>query len=132
MYTNSEDEVQDLKQEISYQIVKSYNRFKGDSKVSTWVYKVALFTALSHLKTKRKNTLVEYDLPEVADDSVESDRWTEVYAEIKSLPPVDKSLVFLYLENKSYTEMADIMGLTESNIGVKLNRIKKKLKEKFN
>ena len=132
MYSNSTEELKDLRQEIIYQIVKSYRSFKGDSKVSTWVYKVALFTALSYLKSVKKSYPIEYDLPEIVDIKEEDDQWNDVLDEIKNFPPIDKSLIFLYLEDKSYKEMAEIMGMTESNIGVKLNRIKKKLKEKLN
>ena len=132
MYTNSAEEAKDLRQEISYQVIKSYKRFKGDSKVSTWVYRIALYTALTYLKTEKKTGSKVYELPELLSDDLEpEDRWPELLSEIKKLPPIDKSLVFLLLENKSYVEMAEIMGMTESNIGVRLNRVKKKLKEKF-
>ena len=130
MYANSSEEAEDLRQEISYQVVKSYKKFRGDSKISTWVYKVALFTALTYLK-KRKNLPNQlYLVPEIAEAPEEEDRWQEVLGVIKQLQPVDRSLVFLYLENKSYAEMAEIMGMTESNIGVRLNRIKQLLKDK--
>ena len=132
LYTNSKEEAEDLRQEISYQLVKSFARFKGESKVSTWVYKVALFTALSHLKEAKKTPVLEYAVPEKAVEEQPDERWPEVLEAIKTLPALDKSLLFLYLENKTYAEMAVIMGLTESNIGVRLNRIKKKLKEKLN
>lgn len=132
MYSNSSEEAQDLRQEISYQVLKSFDQFKGDSKISTWVYKVALFTALSYLKSRKKLGPPEYEVPELAFVEEEDDRWNEVLSAIRELPPIDKSLIFLYLENKAYNEMAEIMGMTESNIGVRLNRIKKKLKERFN
>ena len=131
MYSNSKDEYLDLKQEICYQLAKSFDSFKGDSKLSTWVYKVALFTALAQLRKKQKHLDYVADLPEtslVEDD----DSWQEVIMVIKKLPEVDRSVIFLYLEDRPYKEMADILGISESNIGVKLNRIKKKLKEHFN
>lgn len=132
MYANSSEEVKDLRQEIIYQIVKSYKNFKGDSKISTWVYQVALFTALSYIKARKKMGPVNLEMPDLANPEKEDDRWHEVLTAIKKLPPIEKSLIFLYLENKSYSEMAKIMGMTESNIGVRLNRIKKKLKERLN
>jgi RNA polymerase sigma-70 factor (ECF subfamily) len=131
VYANSQAEAEDLRQEISYQIVKSFKQFKGESKVSTWIYKVALYTALSHLRVSKKAPPLIHELPETASPDDAYDRWNEVLGEIKKLPPVDRSLIFLYLENKSYAEMADIMGLSESNVGVRLNRAKQKLKEKL-
>jgi RNA polymerase sigma-70 factor (ECF subfamily) len=131
MYTDNNDEYKDLKQEISYQLLKSYDNYKGDSKISTWIYKVSLFTALSFIRRKPKS---HSQLEEVADTryvNEEFDEWNNVLLRIKMLPELDKTLVFLYLEDKSYKEIAEIMGISESNVGVKLNRIKKKLKEYF-
>ena len=131
MYTNNNEEYKDLKQEISYQLIKSYRQYKGDSKLSTWVYKVSLFTALSFIKSKPRT---HHQLEEVADSSsvdYEFNEWNNVMLQIKRLTEMDKSLIFLFLEDKSYKVIADIMGISESNVGVKLNRIKKKLKEYF-
>lgn len=131
MYTDNNEEYKDLKQEISYQLIKSYQQYKGDSKLSTWVYKVSLFTALSFIKRKPKS---HRQLEEVADTSFidyEFNEWNNVMQQIKILPEIDKSLIFLFLEDKSYREISEIMGISESNVGVKLNRIKKKLKEYF-
>ena len=131
MYTNNNEEYKDLKQEITYQLIKSYEQYKGDSKLSTWVYKVSLFTALSFIKRKPRSYR---QLEEVANTSFidyEFNEWNNVMQQIKILPEIDKSLIFLYLEDKSYKEISEIMGITESNVGVKLNRIKKKLKEYF-
>lgn len=128
MYANSKEEAEDLQQEIRYQVVKSYDRFKGESKISTWIYKVALFTALSALKSKKREDELLYEQQDIT-DSQDDENWQELIKRTKRLLPVDRSLVFLYLENKSYKEIAEIMGITESNVGVRLNRIKKKLKE---
>ena len=131
MYANNNDEYKDLKQEISYQLIKSYKQYKGDSKLSTWVYKVSLFTALSFIKRKPR---IYQQLDEVADTSVvdyEFDEWNSVLLRIKKLPEMDKTLIFLYLEDKSYKVIAEIMGISETNVGVRLNRIKKKLKDYF-
>jgi len=131
MYSNNKEEYNDLRQEVCYQLVKSYPRFNNRSKLSTWVYKVALFTALAFLRSKPKTIHFLDDLPEIVDESPETDRLNEVMSQVKKLPTVDRTLVLLYLEDKSYKEMAEIMGLSESNIGVKLNRIKQKLRETF-
>ena len=131
MYTNNNEEYKDLQQEIIYQLIKSYKLFKGESKLSTWVYKVALFTALSFIKRKPKSYR---QLEEVAENAIvdeEYNEWDNVLQQLKKFPEMDKTLIFLYLEDKSYKEIAEIMGISESNVGVKLNRIKKKLKEHF-
>ena len=131
MYTNNQEEYKDLKQEISYQLIKSHQRFKGDSKLSTWVYKVSLFTALSFIRQKPK---VHQQLDVIANSvgaNNEFNEWNTVLQQIKKLPETDKTLVFLFLEDKSYKEIAEIMDISENNVGVKLNRIKKKLKDHF-
>lgn len=131
MYTNNSEEYKDLKQEISYQLIKSYQQYKGDSKVSTWVYKVSLFTALAFIKRKPRSY---QQLEEVNDSSFvdyEFSEWNNVLQQIKKLPEMDKTLIFLFLEDKSYKEIAEIMGISESNVGVKLNRIKRRLKDYF-
>ena len=131
MYTNNNEEYKDLKQEISYQLLKSHSKYKGESKLSTWVYKVSLFTALSFIRKRPKSYS---QLEDVADSSYvnnEFDEWNIVLGKIKILPEMDKTLIFLYLEDKPYKEIAEIMGISETNVGVKLNRIKKKLKEYF-
>ena len=131
MYTNNSEEYKDLKQEISYQLIKSYQQYKGDSKLSTWVYKVSLFTALAFIKRKPRSY---QQLEEVNDSSFidyEFNEWNNVMQQIKKLPEMDKTLIFLFLEDKSYKEIAEIMGISESNVGVKLNRIKRRLKDYF-
>ena len=131
MYSNNNEEYKDLRQEIIYQLIKSYKQFKGDSKLSTWVYKVALFTALSFIKRKPKSY---QQLEEVAENAFfddEYNEWDNVLQQLKKFPEMEKTLIFLYLEDKSYKEIAEIMGITETNVGVKLNRVKRKLKEHF-
>jgi RNA polymerase sigma-70 factor (ECF subfamily) len=131
MYTNNSEEYKDLKQEISYQLIKSYQQYKGDCKLSNWVYKVSLFTALAFIRRKPRSY---QQLEEVDDRSFvdyEFSEWNNVMQQIKKLPEMDKTLIFLFLEDKSYREIAEIMGLSESNVGVKLNRIKRRLKNYF-
>jgi RNA polymerase sigma factor (sigma-70 family) len=131
MYSNSDSECEDLKQEINYQLIKSYPRFREESKLSTWVYKVALFTALAQIRKQQKDISYVSEIPENATPA-EENHWEELMIAIKQLPEIDRSIIFLYLEDRSYKEMAEILGITESNLGVKLNRIKKKLKNYFN
>jgi RNA polymerase sigma-70 factor, ECF subfamily len=131
MYTNNEEEYKDLKQEVSYQIIKSLENFKGESKLSTWVYKVSLFTALSFIKRKPKSYEQIDKVTEKITSESEFDEWNTVLEKIKTLPEMDKTLIFLYLEDKPYKEIAEIMGISETNVGVRLNRIKNKMKNYF-
>lgn len=131
LYTNSSDEFKDLMQEMNYQLVKSYPSFEGKSKLSTWVYRVSLFTALTWLRRKPREQPVEEFAFEPATDDAKDDPWPMIMHQIKKLRETERTLIFLYLEDKSYREMSEILGLTESNIGVRLNRIKTKLKKYF-
>ena len=131
MYTNNQEEYKDLKQEISYQLIKSFDQYQGKSKLSTWVYKVSLFTALSFIKRKPKAYQPLDEVTGLVSKDIEYDDWDYVLLRIKKLPETEKTLIFLYLEDKSYKEIAEIMGISENNVGVMLNRIKKKLKDYF-
>ncbi|MGK0413571.1 MAG: RNA polymerase sigma factor (sigma-70 family) [Polaribacter sp.] len=132
LYTNSTEDQKDLYQEIVYQLWKSKSSFKENSKISTWMYRVALNTAISNLKKeKRKGTRVSIDnfllnqMDQV--DTVMEERITLLYAHIKKLSIVEKGIILLHLEGKSYDEIATITGFTATNIGTRLARIKNKL-----
>lgn len=130
---DSEDR-RDLFQEIVYQLWRSFGSFKGESRISTWLYRVALNTAITSLRKTKKlpghtelddlslHVSVSFDTPE------RSEQVQQLYSAIRSLGEVDRALVMLYLEELSYKEIAEVLGLTEDNVGVKLNRIKTKLR----
>jgi RNA polymerase sigma-70 factor (ECF subfamily) len=138
IYTTNQDAHNDLFQEITIQVWKNYPKFRGDSKFSTWMYRVALNTAIT-LFRKSKRTVKTQDFEGVSfkissedyDDTVE-EQLKLMYNAVKSLNDIDKALVFLYLENKSYREIAETLGITEVNSRVKMNRIKDKLKTIIN
>jgi len=138
LYTNDSDAHNDLFQEITIQLWKAFPKFRGDSKFSTWMYRVALNTAIT-LFRKSKRTVKTQDFEGVSfkissedyDDTVE-EQLKLMYNAVKSLNDIDKALVFLYLENKSYREIAETLGITEVNSRVKMNRIKDKLKTIIN
>lgn len=121
----------DLFQEISFQVWRSVPSFRRESSAVTWVYRVALNTAMRWIRRERKYQQqapidhAEYLLQEntVAKD----ERLVWLYEQIHQLEPVDRSLSLLMLDGFSYKEMASIIGITESNVGVKINRIKKQL-----
>ena len=137
-YAPVEDQ-DDLFQEICLQIWSSIPRFDGRAKTSTWIYRVALNTALVWKrgeKKRRQRRAPLIDISQVpqtreghrisAEDRQMVDR---LYKAIRGLPKVDASLVLLYLDRLSYSQMADIVGISESNVGVKLNRARKRLAE---
>ncbi|UAM97957.1 sigma-70 family RNA polymerase sigma factor [Polaribacter litorisediminis] len=136
LYTNSAEDQKDVYQDIVYQLWKSYPSFKKNSKMSTWMYRVALNTAISNLKKeKRKGTRVSIDhvLFNKMDpvDTVMEERITLLYAHIKKLSIVEKGIILLYLEGKNYDEIAAITGFTTTNVGTRLARIKQKLKSQI-
>lgn len=138
LYTNDQDSHKDLFQEITIQLWKAYPKFRGDAKFSTWMYRIALNTAIT-LYRKTKNRVVTQDYESVifkikADeyDETEEQQLRLMYKAVKELGDVDKALVFLYLEDKNYTEIAETMGISEVNARVKMNRIKTKLRTILN
>jgi len=135
--TADKNERDDLFQEIMYQLWKSYPHFKGKSKFSTWMYRVALNTAIMQLnQTKRivdneKLNLSHIRIPESNDQTDEDDQIQQLYRMIGTLSKIDKAIILLALEEHGYEEIATMTGLTKSNISVRLVRIKRILKEKL-
>jgi RNA polymerase sigma-70 factor (ECF subfamily) len=138
LYTTDSDTHNDLFQEITIQLWRAYPKFRGDSKFSTWMYRVALNTAITlYRKGKRKVKTQDFDgvsfkiASQDYDDTVE-EQLKLMYNAVKTLNDIDKALVFLYLEDKSYKEIATTLGITEVNARVKMNRIKEKLRKVLN
>lgn len=138
IYTNDQSSHNDLFQEITIQLWKAYPKFRGEAKFSTWMYRVALNTAITlYRKKKRGIQTQDYDSVHFRikvdeyDDETEQ-RLSLMYNAVKELNDIDKALVFLYLENKNYKEISETMGISEVNARVKMNRIKKKLKKLLN
>jgi RNA polymerase sigma-70 factor (ECF subfamily) len=131
-YTDNDADFEDLFQEMLIQVWSSYKKFRGDSKLSTWLYRVALNTALSFQKKNRKTRNLEplQDYPEVESDSeTDQQKIDLLYQCIRLLEKDDRSLILLQLEGKSYEESSEILGISTSNVGVKLMRIRKKLEK---
>ncbi len=129
IYCNQKEDYEDLFQEITYQAWKGYATFRGDSKFSTWLYRIALNTAISSFR-KRRPTI---DFVEVLPDTVFTgtneidEQKQQLIAAIKQLNESERAIIALYLEEMSYQEIAEVIGTTDNNIGVKINRIKNKL-----
>ncbi|WP_109437446.1 MULTISPECIES: RNA polymerase sigma factor [Aquimarina] len=133
IYTNNHEDQKDLYQEIVYQLWKSFDNFRGDSKISTWMYRVGLNTAITRLKKeKRKGNQIGIDqvIMKQTDqyDTEFEERLKILYAHIHGLNELEKGLMLLLLEGKKYEEIASITGLSPSNVGTKISRIKQRLK----
>lgn len=138
MYGQNRAEADDMFQEICIQAWRAYPQFKGDSKFSTWLYRVAINTSISWIRKEKKHRFSESGDDKmfgVHDDTpfyVEDEKREQVLAlhsAIKKLNDVDRTLVLLYLEEVAYAEISEILGLTITNIKVKMNRVKKRLKK---
>lgn len=131
-YAFTYEDQNDLFQEISIQIWRSIPNFKERSKVSTWLYRIALNVALNWTRKNKKHTDGKQNIESVkhilehAKEPVD-ERLDWLYREIEKLDKVDRSITLLMLDGFSYKEMAEILGISESNIGVKIHRIKKHL-----
>ena len=136
IYADNKEDKDDLLQEIWLQLWLSYPRFKAESKISTWMYQVALNTALTYTRksaTRNKHLRNIAAEPAIEDDKqVRHEQERILWEMIRSLPKAEKALILLYIEGIGYREIAEITGESESNVGVKLNRIKQKMKNNLN
>ncbi|WCT12464.1 RNA polymerase sigma factor [Mucilaginibacter jinjuensis] len=137
MYCNSREDREDLFQDIVLQLWRAYGSFNGASKVSTWIYRVALNIAITRLRkeTKReKFTGLDDNVFEIAatDNKEENEQVLQMYEAIKKLSEVERAITMLYMDDYSYREIAEVMGLSESNIGFNLSKIRSKLKTMVN
>ena len=138
MYGSSCDDAEDLFQEMVLQLWRSFPSFRHEAKVTTWMYRLALNTAITSLRSNsRRPQWQPLKLQHLNFSGTETERLDVEYDQelqraINALNKLDKALVMLYLDEKSYREMAEIMEMSESNVGVRISRIKKKLKEIIN
>ncbi len=134
MYMDNPDDQQDLFQEIVLQLWKAYESFRGESQFSTWMYRVAINTAIVFLK-KEKRKVDKYDIstanfPEEESDANEQElKLQHFYKALQQLDKIDKAIIFYQLEGFSHKEIGSNLGISEGNARVKLNRAKEKLKE---
>ncbi|WP_407403602.1 RNA polymerase sigma factor [Sodaliphilus sp.] len=131
MFSKDQDEVNDLFQEVLIKLWQGYEKFEGRSNMRTWVYKVSLNTCISiDRKKKSRATQPLLEGVDIFDESKEDNRQLEMlHKRITQLPPFDRAIILLWLENMSYDEIGAIVGISPKNVSVRLFRIKEKLKE---
>ena len=136
IYAKDQDDLNDLFQEVVLNLWKSFPRYRGDSKISTWVYRIAMNTCITFLRrsNSRPQTIpLTLDVvSQLADEESRAGQLKELYRLINQLGKLERALILLWLEERSYQEMADILGISKANVAVKLNRTKEKLKQMSN
>ncbi len=132
-YTDSQADFEDYYQEVCLQIWRTRDKFRQESQWSTWIYRISLNVCMTLLKGKKKrkeDTVENLPSPAQEDNQAFSDEsLNQLFEAIKKLSEVDRAVILLYLEEKSYQEIADIIGTNHNNIGVRINRIKERLKK---
>ena len=138
IYCDSEEDRRDLFQEILVQLWKSFPSFRNESKFTTWMYRVALNTAITSFKKDKRQpdksgiTFENLHLAEELYDTGTDDQIKMLNIAVSQLTGIEKSIILLFLEDKKYEEIAEITGITQNYVRVKMNRIKKKLKMLMN
>jgi len=129
-YASDDEPLSDLYQDVVCNLWTAYPKFRGECSISTWMYRIALNTCISNFR-KKKRTPQSIDLSGLQDAFIQPDDFTaeikEMYRLIRQLRNLERAIILLYLEEKSYQEIADITGLSLSNVAVKLKRVKEKL-----
>jgi RNA polymerase sigma-70 factor, ECF subfamily len=134
IYTRMSQDREDLINDIALELWKSFGRFKGDSKISTWLYRVALNTAMNYKRKKEKDRLYfvddlkNSDSPQWLTEYQDTSHSEILYQCIDELSKLNKAIIMLYLDGNSHDEISDITGISKTNVGTKIGRIKEQLK----
>jgi RNA polymerase sigma-70 factor (ECF subfamily) len=134
-YTDNDADFDDYYQEVCLQIWRSKDNFKAESEWSTWIYRLTLNVCLTLLKkTKKKKHFFSaehhvVDVPEESQTEFSDEALAQLYIAIRQLSEIDRAVILLYLDEKSYREISEIIGTSANNIGVRINRIKERLKK---
>ncbi|CAL1516347.1 sigma-70 family RNA polymerase sigma factor [Chitinophaga sp. MM2321] len=131
LYRDTPEDREDLFQEMIYQLWKSFPAFQGQSKITTWMYRIALNTALAAFRKRTPDITYTDTLPEqvaTTPDPPHALQQEQLFAALRQLSDAEKAIIALYLEDMTYQEIAGITGIDENYVGVKLNRIKTKIK----
>ena len=133
MYARDNDDINDLYQDVVLRLWKSFRNFKGHSSVSTWIYRITLNTCITNLRKKKNYDYVplKQDI-DILDDCEHDECMKHLYQLIHQLDNVDKMYIMLWLDEKSYDEIAEIVGVGRNNVAIRIHRIKEKLKKMSN
>lgn len=132
LYRDTRDEREDLFQEIVFQLWRAYPSFRGDAKASTWIYRIALNTAIAIYRKNKpaiQYTPILPDLPAEEPNPEYDLRKERLFSALRLLDDSEKAIITLYLDDFSYKQIAEITGISENYVGVKLNRIKSKIQK---
>ena len=133
-YTLNMADKEDLINDIALELWKSFKRFKGDSKVSTWIYRVALNTSMNYKRKKEKDKLFfpddlnQFQNRELINDPPDSSNSDILYQCIDELNQLNKAIILLYLDGNSHDEISEITGISKTNVGTRISRIKEQIK----
>ena len=137
-YTDNEDAHKDLFQEITIQLWKAYPKFRGEAKFSTWMYRIALNTAITLYRKKKRSiqtsSMEDFNF-KITDEEYDGEKEEQIkmlYKAINQLSDINKAIILLYLEDKPYKEISQILGISEVNARVKVNRSKEQLRKILN
>lgn len=136
-YCRQPDDRADLAQEIAAQLWQSYPRYDASRSFSTWMYRIALNVAISHLRNQRQPAMVPLDdsYSEVVDaqarDPVAEQQVHALHRFIHAQAPLDRALLLLYLEDRGYREISDILGISETNVATKISRLKQRIRNEL-
>ena len=135
MYATDDETISDLYQEVVLNLWTAFPRFRSESKPSTWVYRISMNTCISRLRrnTRRPETVsLTMSMADLFPEESEREQLQELYRLISQLGELERALILLWLDDKSYEEIAEILSISVSNVGVRINRVKAKLREMSN
>lgn len=135
MYCRNEEYRKDLFQEIVLQLWRSFHSYKGESKITTWMYRIALNTAITNFRKESRAPAsssiddLKIDITDVNEGVVKAEQLNQLELAITQLSDIDRAIVMLYFEEVSYEEIGETLGITQNNVRVKMNRIRERLKK---
>ena len=128
-YTDQTATIEDLFQEVVLNLWKAFPNYRKESQVSTWIYRIALNTCVSYYRKKTSRPTCVAITPDIKVYAEDFESIAALYACINQLGKLERALILLWLEDRPYKEIAEIMGITTTNVSTKINRIKEKLKQ---
>lgn len=133
MYAKDNDDINDLYQDVVLNLWKAFRNFRGHSNIGTWIYRIALNTCITGLRKKKNHDYVPLNQDiDIRDDCEHDDCLRQMYQLIHQLDQIDKMYIMLWLDEKSYDEIAEIVGVSRNNVAIRIYRIKEKLKKMSN